>query len=123
MHVTHGACVWPLYLSVSVPICLCLFLCLSLSLSLPPSSLSISPSYLGEGRVRCPWHGACFNVTTGDIEDYPGIDSLARYTVKIKGEDIIVSASKKVIISIHLQAYMHVYMYTHCCIIIKYQHT
>lgn len=64
-------------------------------------------------------------MTTGDIEDYPGIDSLARYTVKIKGEDIIVSASKKVIISIHLQAYMHVYMYTHCCIIINtfYQHT
>ncbi|XP_003386312.1 PREDICTED: apoptosis-inducing factor 3-like [Amphimedon queenslandica] len=51
--------------------------------------------YLGDGRVRCPWHGACFNVTTGDIEDYPGIDSLARYTVKIDGEDIIVSASKK----------------------------
>ena len=109
MHVTHGACVWPLYLSVSVPICLCLFLCLSLSLSLPPSSLSISPSYLGEGRVRCPWHGACFNVTTGDIEDYPGIDSLARYTVKIKGEDIIVSASKKVIISTGLHACIHVH--------------
>ena len=64
-------------------------------------------------------------MTTGDIEDYPGIDSLARYTVKIKGEDIIVSASKKVTISIHLQAYMHVYMYTHCCIIINtfYRHT
>ena len=23
---------------------------------------------LGEGVVRCPWHGACFNVKTGDIE-------------------------------------------------------
>ena len=23
---------------------------------------------LGEGVVRCPWHGACFDVTTGDIE-------------------------------------------------------
>uniref|UniRef100_A0A8C6SF68 Apoptosis inducing factor mitochondria associated 4 n=1 Tax=Neogobius melanostomus TaxID=47308 RepID=A0A8C6SF68_9GOBI len=27
-------------------------------------------------RVRCPFHGACFNVKTGDIEDYPGLDSL-----------------------------------------------
>lgn len=36
---------------------------------------------LGEGRVRCPWHGACFNIKTGDIEDYPGLDSLPCYKV------------------------------------------
>ena len=23
---------------------------------------------LGQGVVRCPWHGACFNVKSGDIE-------------------------------------------------------
>ncbi|XP_011630678.1 apoptosis-inducing factor 3 isoform X2 [Pogonomyrmex barbatus] len=38
---------------------------------------------LGEGRVRCPWHGACFNIKTGDIEDYPGLDSLPCYKVRI----------------------------------------
>lgn len=27
---------------------------------------------LGNGRVRCQWHGACFNILTGDIEDFPG---------------------------------------------------
>uniref|UniRef100_A0A8C5H1D6 Apoptosis-inducing factor 3-like n=1 Tax=Gouania willdenowi TaxID=441366 RepID=A0A8C5H1D6_GOUWI len=32
-------------------------------------------------RVRCPFHGACFNVKTGDIEDYPGLDSLPRHKV------------------------------------------
>ncbi|KAJ8312313.1 hypothetical protein KUTeg_009686 [Tegillarca granosa] len=31
------------------------------------------------GRVRCPWHGACFDVKTGDIEDFPGLDSLPCY--------------------------------------------
>lgn len=36
---------------------------------------------LGDGRVRCPWHGACFNIKTGDIEDYPGLDSLPCYKV------------------------------------------
>ena len=36
---------------------------------------------LGEGRVRCPWHGACFNIKTGDIEDFPGLDGLQTYKV------------------------------------------
>ncbi|XP_026501394.1 apoptosis-inducing factor 3 [Vanessa tameamea] len=43
---------------------------------------------LGDGRVRCPWHGACFNLKSGDIEDFPGFDSLPCYqvTVSQKGE-------------------------------------
>lgn len=32
---------------------------------------------LGDGRVRCPWHGACFSLATGDIEDFPGIKQYA----------------------------------------------
>ena len=34
-----------------------------------------------DGKVRCPWHGACFNTVTGDIEDFPGLDSLHKYEV------------------------------------------
>ena len=34
------------------------------------------------GRVRCPWHGACFNIKTGDIEDFPGLDSLHSFKVR-----------------------------------------
>lgn len=43
---------------------------------------------LGDGRIRCPWHGACFNIKTGDIEDFPGFDSLPCYQVTVteKGE-------------------------------------
>ncbi|KAF5279943.1 hypothetical protein FQR65_LT15125 [Abscondita terminalis] len=47
---------------------------------------------LGDNRVRCPWHGACFNATTGDIEDFPGLDSLPCYQVKLEGDDVKVRA-------------------------------
>uniref|UniRef100_A0A8C2JNW6 Apoptosis inducing factor mitochondria associated 4 n=1 Tax=Cyprinus carpio TaxID=7962 RepID=A0A8C2JNW6_CYPCA len=30
-------------------------------------------------RVRCPFHGACFNTKTGDIEEFPGLDCLPKY--------------------------------------------
>ena len=35
------------------------------------------------GRVRCPWHGACFDLATGDIEDFPGLDSLQSFDVSL----------------------------------------
>nr|XP_039267040.1 apoptosis-inducing factor 3-like [Styela clava] len=41
---------------------------------------------LNNGRIRCPWHGACFSATTGDIEDYPGLDSLPKYQVIVDDE-------------------------------------
>lgn len=50
---------------------------------------------LGDGRVRCPWHGACFNLTNGDIEDFPGLDSLPCYQVKVENGDVKVRAKKK----------------------------
>lgn len=46
------------------------------------------------GRVRCPWHGACFNVRSGDIEDFPGLDSLHTFAVEEKEGHIVVKASK-----------------------------
>lgn len=36
---------------------------------------------LVNGLVRCPWHGACFNVHTGDIEDFPGLDNIPKFQV------------------------------------------
>eukprot|EP00736_Rhodelphis_marinus_P011144 Rmarinus@m.30077 len=32
-------------------------------------------------RIVCPWHGACFNVETGDMEDSPGVHALAQYEI------------------------------------------
>lgn len=48
-----------------------------------------------DGRVVCPWHGACFNVCTGDIEDAPGLDSLYKWSAEIKNDKIVVTADQK----------------------------
>ena len=39
------------------------------------------------GIVRCPWHGACFNIANGDIEDFPGLKSLKSYDIKVDDDD------------------------------------
>ncbi|XP_061576289.1 apoptosis inducing factor mitochondria associated 4 [Cololabis saira] len=53
----------------------------------------IKGALVGE-RVRCPLHGACFNVRTGDIEEYPGLDCLPTYKVKIEDGKVYVSINK-----------------------------
>ncbi|XP_068159942.1 apoptosis-inducing factor 3-like isoform X3 [Drosophila tropicalis] len=50
---------------------------------------------LGKGRVRCPWHGACFNLETGDIEDFPGLDSLPCYNVQVSSEGQVMVRAKR----------------------------
>jgi len=50
---------------------------------------------LGNGRVRCPWHGACFNLTTGDIEDFPGLDGIPCYNVMVEADGGVKVRAKK----------------------------
>lgn len=34
-----------------------------------------APLVRGDGpRIRCPWHGACFIIKTGDIDGFPRLD-------------------------------------------------
>eukprot|EP00161_Ancyromonas_sigmoides_P023159 TRINITY_DN71_c1_g1_i2.p2 TRINITY_DN71_c1_g1~~TRINITY_DN71_c1_g1_i2.p2 ORF type:complete len:550 (-),score=231.04 TRINITY_DN71_c1_g1_i2:41-1690(-) len=42
-------------------------------------------------RVLCPWHGACFDLATGDVEDAPAIDGLHTFTVTVEGGRVLVS--------------------------------
>jgi len=59
----------------------------------------IKGAFDGGGTVRCPWHGACFNSDTGDIEDFPGLDSLACHKVEEKDGNVIVTADKRELIT------------------------
>ena len=45
--------------------------------------LALSKGILtSEGRLYCPFHGACFKVTTGDIEDAPALEPLKTFEVQ-----------------------------------------
>jgi nitrite reductase (NADH) small subunit len=39
-------------------------------------------------EVTCPWHGAVFDVTTGSVLGPPAPQDVARYPVRIEGDDI-----------------------------------
>ncbi|KAF2839464.1 hypothetical protein M501DRAFT_1016543 [Patellaria atrata CBS 101060] len=56
----------------------------------------------GDGRLTCAWHGACFDVATGDVEDSPALDPLAKFRivekedgVYIKGDEATIKAGKR----------------------------
>ena len=39
-------------------------------------------------EVTCPWHGAVFDVRTGNVLAPPALQDVARYNVRVEGEDI-----------------------------------
>ncbi|KAL2913102.1 Apoptosis-inducing factor 1 [Polyrhizophydium stewartii] len=46
-----------------------------------------------DGRIMCPWHGACFRAQTGDIEDAPSVDGLASFKVTVRGDKVFIKAN------------------------------
>jgi len=44
-------------------------------------NFNLAKGVLCKGIIRCPLHGACFNAKSGDIEDFPGLDSLPVYQI------------------------------------------
>ncbi|KAF2017862.1 hypothetical protein BU24DRAFT_420923 [Aaosphaeria arxii CBS 175.79] len=47
-----------------------------------------------EGRLTCPWHGACFNVSTGDVEDAPALDPLSKYEIVEKDGAVYIKSDE-----------------------------
>ncbi|XP_010222353.1 PREDICTED: apoptosis-inducing factor 3-like [Tinamus guttatus] len=46
-------------------------------------------------RLRCPCYGSCFDIHTGDIEEYPGLDCLQCYQVTVENGKVFVTARIK----------------------------
>ncbi|KAI0811892.1 hypothetical protein GGR55DRAFT_687998 [Xylaria sp. FL0064] len=54
------------------------------------------------GRLVCPWHGACFNAKTGDVEDAPALDALNAFkivekegAVYVQGEETAIKSGRR----------------------------
>ncbi|NWU71402.1 AIFM3 factor, partial [Pterocles burchelli] len=65
----------------------------------PHYGAPLSKGVLRGQRLRCPWHGACFNIKTGDIEEYPALDCLPCFKVTVEDGKVFVTAKKKVLTS------------------------
>jgi 3-phenylpropionate/trans-cinnamate dioxygenase ferredoxin subunit len=40
------------------------------------------------GRIYCPFHGACFDLATGEAVSGPAVTSLQRWAVKVEGGEV-----------------------------------
>jgi len=48
----------------------------------------LSEGVLEGNQVICPWHGATYDVTTGDALGPPAPKGVARYNVRVEGSSI-----------------------------------
>lgn len=51
---------------------------------------SLSAGYLHGYRIECGWHGAQFDLRTGEVKALPAARPLKTYPVEIDGENIVV---------------------------------
>jgi nitrite reductase/ring-hydroxylating ferredoxin subunit len=50
----------------------------------------LSNGLLDDEIITCAWHGAKFNVRTGEVLSIPAYESVETYQVKVEGDDIYV---------------------------------
>jgi nitrite reductase/ring-hydroxylating ferredoxin subunit len=48
----------------------------------------LSEGSLNGTEVTCPWHGAVFNVTTGEVLRPPAPTGVGRYNLRVEGGEI-----------------------------------
>ncbi len=48
----------------------------------------LNEGYVEDGEVECPWHAARFDIKTGAHTGPPAYEDVARYAVRVNGDDI-----------------------------------
>lgn len=48
----------------------------------------LSEGFVEGEEVECPWHGAHFNIKTGDVTTPPAPQGVTRYNVRVTGDAI-----------------------------------
>ena len=48
----------------------------------------LSEGILEGEQVTCPWHGAVFDVRTGEVLSPPAPKGVSRYDVRVEGDDV-----------------------------------
>lgn len=49
---------------------------------------SLGEGSIGGDEVECPWHGSRFNIETGEVTGPPAFENVARYNVRVTGDDV-----------------------------------
>ncbi|MFZ2108485.1 MAG: FAD-dependent oxidoreductase [Roseiarcus sp.] len=60
----------------------------------PHAEAPLEEGAVCNGRIVCPWHKGTFRVSDGALLEPPPLDGLARYPVRMDGDDVFVSASE-----------------------------
>ncbi|KAG6068564.1 hypothetical protein E4U33_005031 [Claviceps sp. LM78 group G4] len=50
-----------------------------------------------DGRIKCPWHGACFSTSNGDVEEAPALDGLPVFDVDERDGGVFLTADEEAI--------------------------
>jgi nitrite reductase/ring-hydroxylating ferredoxin subunit len=48
----------------------------------------LSAGALEGTKVTCPWHGATYDLTTGEVLSPPASKGVARYNARVEGDDV-----------------------------------
>ncbi len=58
------------------------------------ANVTISGGYVHQRElcVACPWHGAQFDLRSGQVLTPPACEDIKSFSVSVEGEDVIISA-------------------------------